>query len=75
MANIVCCADGTWNRPEEDIEKDYVPQKGTSTVQTEEQEQKSARKSTQEAEAGHVDAQEGSEQEDKQQEEEGDNQV
>ena len=23
MANIVVCADGTWNRPEEDIEKDY----------------------------------------------------
>ena len=23
MANIIICADGTWNRPEEDIEKDY----------------------------------------------------
>ena len=23
MANIIVCADGTWNRPEEDIEKDY----------------------------------------------------
>ena len=23
MANIVVCADGTWNRPEEDIEKDF----------------------------------------------------
>lgn len=23
MANIVICADGTWNRPEEDIEKDF----------------------------------------------------
>ena len=23
MANIVVCADGTWNRPEEDIEKDH----------------------------------------------------
>ena len=23
MANIVICADGTWNRPEEDIEKDH----------------------------------------------------
>ena len=23
MANIVICADGTWNRPEEDIQKDY----------------------------------------------------
>jgi uncharacterized protein (DUF2235 family) len=23
MANIVVCADGTWNRPEEDVEKDY----------------------------------------------------
>lgn len=22
MANIVVCADGTWNRPEEDVEKD-----------------------------------------------------
>lgn len=24
MANIVICADGTWNRPEEDIEKDHA---------------------------------------------------
>lgn len=23
MANIIICADGTWNRPEEDIEKDF----------------------------------------------------
>ncbi len=23
MANIVVCADGTWNRPEEDLEKDF----------------------------------------------------
>lgn len=23
MANIVICADGTWNRPEEDLEKDF----------------------------------------------------
>ncbi|RLA46184.1 MAG: DUF2235 domain-containing protein [Gammaproteobacteria bacterium] len=23
MANIVICADGTWNRPEDDLEKDY----------------------------------------------------
>jgi len=23
MANIVVCADGTWNRPEEDVEKDF----------------------------------------------------
>ncbi len=23
MASIVVCADGTWNRPEEDVEKDY----------------------------------------------------
>lgn len=23
MANIIVCADGTWNRPEEDIEKDF----------------------------------------------------
>jgi len=23
MANIVICADGTWNRPEEDVEKDF----------------------------------------------------
>lgn len=23
MAHIVVCADGTWNRPEEDIEKDF----------------------------------------------------
>ena len=23
MTNIVICADGTWNRPEEDIQKDY----------------------------------------------------
>ena len=23
MANIVICADGTWNRPEEDLSKDY----------------------------------------------------
>ena len=23
MANLVICADGTWNRPEEDVEKDY----------------------------------------------------
>lgn len=23
MANLVVCADGTWNRPEEDIEKDF----------------------------------------------------
>lgn len=24
MANIVVCADGTWNRPEEDVEKDHA---------------------------------------------------
>ncbi|GAB5452411.1 MAG: DUF2235 domain-containing protein [Halioglobus sp.] len=24
MANIVICADGTWNRPEEDLEKDHA---------------------------------------------------
>ena len=24
MANIVICADGTWNRPEDDLEKDYA---------------------------------------------------
>lgn len=24
MANIVVCADGTWNRPEEDLEKDHA---------------------------------------------------
>ncbi|MFO7895603.1 MAG: DUF2235 domain-containing protein [Candidatus Cloacimonadales bacterium] len=41
MANIIICADGTWNRPEEDVEKDFptnvlklaraiVPQAGTS---------------------------------------------
>lgn len=24
MANIVVCADGTWNRPEEDLEKDFA---------------------------------------------------
>jgi len=24
MANIVICADGTWNKPEEDIEKDFA---------------------------------------------------
>ena len=24
MANIVVCADGTWNRPEEDLEKDQA---------------------------------------------------
>ena len=23
MANIVICADGTWNRPEDDIEKNF----------------------------------------------------
>ena len=23
MANIVICADGTWNRPEDDLEKDF----------------------------------------------------
>ncbi|RPG24068.1 MAG: DUF2235 domain-containing protein, partial [Gammaproteobacteria bacterium TMED57] len=23
MANIVICADGTWNRPEEDLQKDF----------------------------------------------------
>ena len=23
MANIIICADGTWNRPEEDVEKDF----------------------------------------------------
>lgn len=23
MANIIVCADGTWNRPEEDVEKDF----------------------------------------------------
>lgn len=23
MANIVVCADGTWNRPEEDLENDF----------------------------------------------------
>ena len=23
MANIVLCADGTWNRPEDDIEKNF----------------------------------------------------
>jgi len=24
MANIVICADGTWNRPEDDLEKDHA---------------------------------------------------
>lgn len=24
MANIVICADGTWNRPEQDLEKDHA---------------------------------------------------
>lgn len=23
MANIIICADGTWNRPEEDLKKDF----------------------------------------------------
>jgi uncharacterized protein (DUF2235 family) len=24
MANIVICADGTWSRPEDDLEKDFA---------------------------------------------------
>ena len=24
MVNIIICADGTWNRPEEDMEKDHA---------------------------------------------------
>lgn len=60
-------------RDKEDIERDFASQKETSAVQTEKQEQKSARQATQEAEAEHVDAQEETEPADgqKQQEEQG----
>ncbi len=38
MANIVICADGTWNRPEKDLEKDHVKAKSGQQAGSQEKE-------------------------------------